>query len=121
MLNKWVQRNPEMVIPQLGSSLIYPAARPIVLWAFTYDINPRSVIPWLTPLIENWNDLSEDELFCLIDAFWQTSHPDAGLPLKRLQTLLPAEKMELHREIDLALTHCEKIGVEPGDISTLKD
>jgi hypothetical protein len=57
----------------------------------------------------------------LIDALMETRHSEAVLPLKQLQTLLPADRTELHREIDLALTHCEKIGVEPGDISTLKD
>jgi hypothetical protein len=86
-----------------------------------YEVSHPSVIPWLKPWVEKWDQLTDDELFSLIDALLETRHSDAVLPLKQLQTLIPAEKTELHREIDLALTHCEKIGVEPGDISTLED
>lgn len=120
MLGEWGRRNPEVAIRQLGSLLSNSNTRAIALSSL-YEVGHPVVIPYLKPLIKDWDQLNDDELMLLIDAFWQTRHIEAVLPLKQLQTLIPVEKTELHREIILALAHTEKVGVEPGGISTLKN
>ncbi len=120
MLGEWARRNPDSAIPKLGSLLHNPAVRPIILSSL-YEAGQPSAIPWLKSMVEEWERLTNDELMTFIDALWQTKHRNAVLPLKQLQTLLPPEKTELHKEISLALAHCAKAGVEPGDIPTLKD
>jgi hypothetical protein len=114
MLGEWGRRNSEIAIPQLGSLLGNPNTRAIALLSL-YEAGHPDAIPCLKSMVEEWDQLTDDELFLLIDALWQTKHLEAVLPLKQLQTLIPAEKTELHREIGLALTHTEKVGVEHDD------
>jgi hypothetical protein len=103
MLGEWVRRNPDMAIPQIGSLLCNPHARSIAIDTL-YEAQHPSSIPLLKSLVEQWDQLSEDELLSLIDTLGESNHADALPPLKQLQILIPSDRTVIHKEINLFLS-----------------
>jgi hypothetical protein len=104
LLGEWGNKKPELVVPKLGPLLADPATRPTVLGAFV-PINTPMIIPWLRPLTQQHDELSDSELIHMNDGLGDTGDPNAYQLLQQLQQQVSYGRAEVHREINVYL--CE--------------
>lgn len=99
ILGEWAKKDPSFVIPKIGSLLTDDRIRPIIIDALGYADRHQS-LKWLATLIPIAQQLSEGELFDLINAIGQINTPKSHILLRQLKTFVEQKASNVHDNID---------------------
>ena len=98
LLGLIAMRLPQEVLPRMGALMNDKRIRRSILNAFA-SIEKIDTLPWLTPAINEVNNLTEDEQVHLVLAVMNNEAPERLLILQGMEQRIPVDHAQVHKVI----------------------